>query len=89
MRSASRRSASPAGQLLPMSEAPFVVDLRHELDVALRTALLRDGTSSAVLRYTSVHPYDADVLERVGRLMPIDDPRHAAVTARLAVARAG
>jgi hypothetical protein len=78
-----------AGQLLPASESPFVVDLRHELDVALRTALLRDGTSTSVLRYTSIHPYDADVLERVGALMPLDDPLYPAVTARLAVARAG
>jgi hypothetical protein len=75
-----------AGQLLPTSESPFVVDLRHELDVAFRTALLREGTSTAVLRYTAVHPYDADVLERVRALMPVTDPLYPAVTARLAVA---
>ena len=57
--------------------------------MALRTALLRDGTSTAVLRYTSVHPYDVEVLERVGALRPADDPLYPAVTARLAVARAG
>lgn len=77
-----------AGQLLPASESPFVVELRHHLDVALRTALLRDGTSAAVLRFTAVHPYDSDVLERVGTLLPVDDPLLPAVTARLAVARA-
>lgn len=76
-----------SGQLLPASESPFVVELRHELDVALRTALLRHGTSSAVLRFTTVHPYDAEVLERVGTLVSIDDPLFPAVTARLAVAR--
>ena len=76
-----------AGQLLPASESPFVVDLRHELDVALRTALLRDGTSASALRYTAVHPYDSEVLERVGTLVSVDDPLMPAITARLAVAR--
>jgi len=76
-----------AGQLLPASESPFVVELRHELDVALRTALLRDGTSASVLRFTAVHPYDSEVLERVGTLVSVDDPLFPAVTARLAVAR--
>ena len=45
-----------AGQLLPASEAPFVVELRHELDVALRTALLRAGTTAAVMRFTDRAP---------------------------------
>ena len=76
-----------AGQLLPASEAPFVVELRHELDVALRTALLRAGTTAAVMRFTTVHPYDSEVLERIGTLVPLDDPLFPAVTARLAVAR--
>jgi hypothetical protein len=76
-----------AGQLLPASEAPFVVELRHELDVALRTTLLRDGTTAAVMRFTTVHPYDSEVLERIGTLVPVDDPLIPAVTARLAVAR--
>jgi hypothetical protein len=75
------------GQLLPTSEAPFVVELRHELDVALRTALLRHGTAPATLRYTSVHPYDVELLERVGDIVPVDDPLLPALTARLAVAR--
>ena len=76
------------GQLLAASEAPFVLELRHQLDVALRTALLRDGTSSAALRYASVHPYDVEVLERVGAAASPDDPFYPALTARLAVARA-
>lgn len=77
------------GQLLPTSEAPFVAELRHQLDVALRTALLRDGTSTAVMRFTTVHPYDVEVLERVGHLVSADDPLFPALTARLAVARTG
>jgi hypothetical protein len=77
-----------AGQLLPASEAPFVLELRHEIDVALRTALLRDGTAPAALSYSAVHPYDVEVLERVGDVVPLDDPLLPALTARLAVARA-
>ncbi|HEX6569632.1 MAG TPA: hypothetical protein VF015_10715 [Acidimicrobiales bacterium] len=75
-----------AGQLLPASEAPFLVEHRHHLDVALRTALLRRGTSAGVLRYSAVHPYDVEVLERARGLAAADDPLVPALTARLAVA---
>jgi hypothetical protein len=77
------------GQLLPTSEAPFVGDHRHHLDVALRTALLRQGSAAGVLRYTAVHPYDIEVLEHAQRAAPVDDPLVPALTARLAVATAG
>jgi hypothetical protein len=76
------------GQLLPTSEAPFVGDHRHHLDVALRTALLRQGSPSGALRYTAVHPYDIEVLEHAQRAAPVDDPLVPALTARLAVATA-
>ena len=58
------------GQLLPTSEAPFLVEHRRHLDVALRTALLRQGTASGALRYTAVHPYDTEVLEQARRVPP-------------------
>ncbi|HET6772175.1 MAG TPA: hypothetical protein VFH36_02630 [Acidimicrobiales bacterium] len=76
------------GQLLPTSEAPFLGDHRHHLDVALRTALLRQGSASGALRYTAVHPYDIEVLEHAQRAAPDDDPLVPALTARLAVATA-
>ena len=66
-----------------------MTELRHHLDVALRTALLRDGTGTAVMRFTAVHPYDIEVLERVGQLVSTDDPLVPVLTARLAVARTG
>jgi transcriptional regulator of acetoin/glycerol metabolism len=75
-----------AGQLLPNSEAPFIAEHRHHLDVALRTALLRRGTVSAALRYSAVHPYDIEVLERAQILASADDPLVPALTARLSVA---
>jgi hypothetical protein len=74
------------GQLLAASEAPFLIDERHRLDVALRTALLRHAPAAAALRYAEVHPYDTEVLERARRQAPGDDPLLPAVTARLAVA---
>jgi hypothetical protein len=76
------------GQLLPSSEAPFVGEHRHHLDVALRTALLRQGSAAGALRYTAVHPYDVEVLEHAQRAAPVDDPLVPALTARLAVATA-
>lgn len=75
-----------AGQLLPDSEAPLVAEHRQHLDVALRTALVHRGTSSAALRYGAVHPYDVEVLERARALASSDDPLVPALTARLAVA---
>jgi hypothetical protein len=74
------------GQLLPDSEAPFLIEQRHQLDVALRTALLRHGSTSGALRFALVHPYDTQVLESARRLAAPDDPLVPAVTARLAVA---
>lgn len=74
------------GQLLPSSESPAVVDHRHHVDVALRTALVRQGTASGALRYSAVHPFDVEVLERARTLAGADDPLVPALTARLALA---
>ena len=75
-----------AGQLLPNSEAPFLIEQRHQLDVAVRTALLRDSSTSGALRYALVHPYDTEVLEQARLMAAPDDPLVPALTARLAVA---
>jgi hypothetical protein len=79
-------AARYAGQLLPMSEAPFVVERRHHLDVALRTAVLRDGGAAEHLRFAEVHPFDLEVLEHGVAVAPADDPLLPDLTARLAVA---
>jgi len=71
------------GQLLPRSEAPFVIDHRHHLDVALRTALLRWGTAADLLRFAEVHPFDLEVLERAGEVAAPDDPCVADIAAGL------
>ncbi|HEY8524800.1 MAG TPA: hypothetical protein VIL48_07560 [Acidimicrobiales bacterium] len=76
------------GQLLAASDAPFVVERRHHCDVALRTALLRTGSSRDLLAYAEVHPFDVEVLERALERAGADGPDVASATARLAVALA-
>ncbi|MGH9113548.1 MAG: transcriptional regulator [Acidimicrobiales bacterium] len=72
-----------AGQLLPASDAPVVVERRHHIDVALRTALLRDGSTAALLRYAEVHPHDVEVLERAVAAAEPSDLLLPAAVARL------
>ena len=62
------------GPLLPSSEAPLIVERRYHLDVALRTALLRRGTTAQLLRFADVHPADVEVLERAVAVAGPDDP---------------
>lgn len=75
-----------SGQLLPASEAPYVADHRHHVDVALRTALLTHGTVAGALRYNATHPYDVEVLERARARSSADDPLVPALAGRIAVA---
>jgi hypothetical protein len=76
------------GQLLARSDAPFVVERRYHCDVAVRTALLRTGTTRDLLAFADVHPFDVEVLERALTRAGPDDPHVASATARLAVALA-
>lgn len=75
--------AAYAGQLLPASESPFIVDLRHHVDVSLRTALLGQGDPSQLLRYSEVHPFDLEILERAGQLIRPDHHLYPELAARL------
>ena len=76
------------GQLLPASDAPLIVERRYHLDVALRTALLRKGTTAQLLRFGRIHTGDAEVFERSIAVAGPDDPQLPAATAALAVATA-
>jgi hypothetical protein len=76
------------GQLLPDSEAPLIVELRHHIDVALRTAVLRSGSTAALLRYAGIHRHDIEVLQRANGIADPDDPLLPTVAAGLAVALA-
>ncbi len=79
---------SYAGPLLPTSDAPLIVERRYHLDVALRTALLRDGSTAQLLRFAGVHTSDVEVLQRAVAVATIDDPDLPAAVAALAVATA-
>ena len=75
-------------QLLPVSDAPLVVERRYHLDVALRTALLLNGSTTELLRFAAVHPFDVEILERAVAVAPPGDPDLPAAVAALAVATA-
>lgn len=75
------------GQLLPVSDAPLIVERRHVLDVALRSALLGRGDAASLLRYADVHPHDVTVLERAVAVTADDDPLRCTALGRLATAR--
>ena len=75
------------GQVLPLSDAPFVIDQRHLTDVALRSSLLESGDVADLLRYAEVHRYDEAVLERAVGLADPTDPLHHEAVARLQLAQ--
>ena len=74
--------------MLPASDAPLVVERRYHLDVALRTALLRRGSTAELLRFGRVHPADVEVLQRAVTVAGPNDPDLPAAVAALAVAEA-
>ncbi|NUR84915.1 MAG: GAF domain-containing protein [Nonomuraea sp.] len=88
-------SSSPAalaraypGPLLPRSESPEIRRERDELEVQVRSALLRRGTADDLWTYaqTSSGRDDLQVLERIAAALPPTDHRAAAARARLTTA---
>lgn len=72
------------GELLPRSDAPAVRELRDELVVGLRHAVLASDDVALLHRFV-VHPLGTDDLEAHELLLDLldrDDPRRAAVAAR-------
>ncbi len=67
------------GELLPTSDAPGIRALRDELDVGVRSAVLRRGDTGALwaLARTPGGRQDAEVIERLRHVLPVSDPRHA------------
>ena len=51
------------GDLLPGTDSPALVEMGEYVAVAVREALLADPLPDAVLRYSELAPYDAEVLE--------------------------
>jgi hypothetical protein len=78
------------GDLLPGTNSPALIEMGEYLAVAVREALLADPLPDAVLRYSELAPYDAEVLEVcLASLRPVNGRTHPAVPllkARLAVA---
>lgn len=73
------------GPLLPRSEAPEIRRERDELEVQVRTCLLRHGSPQDLWAYaqTSSGRDDPQILERLTSGLPAADPRAAAARARL------
>src|SRR5262249_9068515 len=89
LRAGDLRAATAAyeGPLLPESEAPFVLDRRHVVDVSMRESLLASGSPVELLEFATIHPYDEAVLERIIEATDPSDPMHHEATARLSLAR--
>ena len=82
-------TAAYGGQFLPDSEAPFAIDQRHVIDMALRRSLLEAGTPADLQRFAEIHRYDETVLRRALDLVARTDPLHHEARARLDLARRG
>ncbi|MEX5271369.1 transcriptional regulator [Kocuria sabuli] len=67
------------GALLPHSEAPEVVGLRHRLSQLLREAVLTDGSAEAVRQYLALPEAadDAEAWALLLRLLPARSPARA------------
>jgi hypothetical protein len=75
------------GDLLPGTESPALVELGEFVAVSMREALLANPDPEAVIRYSELAPYDAEVLEVC--LAALGDRPHPAkplLKGRLAVA---
>ena len=72
------------GELLPRSDAPAVREERDELAVRVRRQALDRGGADALWAYAQTEPGRADLeaLERLRAVLPVGDPRRAAVASR-------
>ena len=76
------------GDLLPGTNAPALVELAEVLAVSVREALLEQPDPAAVLRYSELAPYDAQVIVAcLSALGEREHPAKALLKGRLAVAR--
>jgi transcriptional regulator of acetoin/glycerol metabolism len=78
---------SYGGDLLPGTNSPALAELGEYVAVAVREALLADPRPEAVVRYTELAPYDAEVIEVcLARLGSSPHPAKPLLKGRLAVA---
>ncbi len=70
------------GELLPRSDAPVVREERDDLDGAVRRAVIDHGDVEALWAFAGASD-DAEVLERLVRLLDRTDPRRSLIASRL------
>ena len=79
--------AAYGGDLLPGTNSPALAELGEYVAVAVREALLADPEPEAVVRYSELAPYDAEVIEVcLARLGDRPHPAKPLLKGRLAVA---
>lgn len=73
-----------SGPLLPTSESPGVAELRLEVDVVLREAMLQDADADQLWRYldSGRDVADEELLRTALRILPSDSPRRAVLLGR-------
>lgn len=73
------------GHVLPPSEAPGVLRIRHQLSVLLRESVLSDGSGQELWRYLQLPETagDEDAVYTALRTLPADSPQRAALVARM------
>ncbi|MGG5170861.1 GAF domain-containing protein [Pseudarthrobacter sp. J1738] len=73
------------GEVLPRSEAPGIVELRHKVAAQLREAVLSDGNADCLLQYAQLAEAsdDSEVRMTALKLLPPRSPRRAVVVAEL------
>jgi transcriptional regulator of acetoin/glycerol metabolism len=81
--------AAYGGDLLPGTNSPALTEMGEYVAVAVREALLADPQPEAVVRYSELAPYDAEVIEVcLARLGTEPHPARPLLKGRLAVAGA-
>lgn len=81
--------AAGSGPLLPGSVSPDVEEWRQYVEVALRGAALASDDVHAVMALADSQPYDEELQQHLVNILPADDPRVAAATARVQRAQTG
>lgn len=73
------------GPLLPTSESPAITELRDEVHMQVRAAVLRSGDPDVLLRFadTEFGRDDLELWEMARRRLPVDSPRMVSVEARI------
>lgn len=79
------------GPLLPASESPAIAELRDEVHMQIRSAVLRSGDPDVLLRFadTDFGRDDLQLWEIARQRLPADSPRLDSVDARIAALENG